>query len=181
MKIKILFSFLVFIFYVYTGSLYSQNMPKGTLLGRVISDEGMKALPYSTVRVTGTNNGAASDLNGNYIIRNINAGKQTISVSFIGYQTKNIDVVIKPDALNRLDVALKMSNVNGEEVVVTAQRIGQQNAINDQINSDAIKNVVSADRLQENPDANIAEALGRLPGLSLIRSGGEGVAIIVTI
>jgi len=34
-------------------------------------------------------------------------------------------------------------------------------------------------RLQENPDANAAEAIGRLPGVSLIRSGGEGTGVVI--
>ena len=52
-------------------------------------------------------------------------------------------------------------------------------AINQQLQSSNIKNVVSADRIQELPDANAAESLGRLPGVSVLRSGGEGNKIVV--
>ncbi len=152
---------------------------KGEIRGRITSAEDKKALPFATVMVVGTNLGAATDLEGNYIIRNIDAGKRTISVSYVGYETKKIDVEIKPDKVTELNIALKITAVKGKEVVITAQRVGQQNAINEQINSNVIKNVVAADRLQENPDANAAEAIGRLPGVSLIRSGGEGTGIVI--
>ncbi|MHB8578864.1 MAG: TonB-dependent receptor [Ignavibacteriaceae bacterium] len=181
MKTKIYINYLMFLFICFMGSinLYSQNTSKGTIIGRITGSEDKKALPFATVMVVGTNNGAAADLDGNYIIRNIAAGKQIISVSYVGYETKNIHVIIKPDVMNKLDVALKITAVKGKEVVVTAQRVGQQGAINEQINSDVIKNVVSADRLQENPDANAAEAIGRLPGISLVRSGGEGTGVVI--
>ena len=179
MKTKILLSFLVLFSFMGIRNLYSQGTSKGTLSGRILGSEDKKVLPFATVMVVGTNNGTAADLDGNYIIRNIAAGKQIISVSYVGYETKIIPVVIKPDVNNKLDVALRITAVKGKEVVITAQRVGQQGAINEQINSNVIKNVVSADRMQENPDANAAEAIGRLPGVSLIRSGGEGTAIVI--
>ncbi len=61
--------------------------------------------------------------------------------------------------------------------VVTAQAYGQLKAINTQITSPIIKNVVSDEKIKELPDANAAEALSRLPGVSVYREGGEAVAI----
>lgn len=181
MKSKILFGYLVIFSICTLGSinLYSQSTAKGTLIGRITGSDTKEALPYATVIVKGTNNGAATDLDGNYIIRNIDAGNRTIAVSYVGYETKNVDVIIKPDVVTKLNVVLKITFVKGKEVIVTAQRVGQQGAINEQINSNVIKNVVVADRLQENPDANAAEAIGRLPGVSLIRSGGEGTGVVI--
>ncbi len=42
-----------------------------------------------------------------------------------------------------------------------------------------IMNVVSAARIQELPDVNAAESVGRLPGVSLIRTGGEGSQVVI--
>ncbi len=181
MKTKILFSYLVFLFFCFIGfgNLYSQSTSKGTVRGSVIGSDTKKGLPYATVMIVGTSNGASTDADGNYIIRNVTTGKQQIKISYIGYQTKTVNIVVEPDKTTELNVVLEITFVKGKEVVVTAQRVGQQNAINEQINSDVIKNVVSADRLQENPDANAAEAIGRLPGISLIRSGGEGTGIVI--
>ena len=66
--------------------------PKGEIRGRITSTEDKKALPFATVMVVGTNLGAATDLDGNYIIRNVDAGKRTISVSYVGYETKKIEL-----------------------------------------------------------------------------------------
>jgi TonB-dependent receptor len=39
--------------------------------------------------------------------------------------------------------------------------------------------VVSAEKMKELPDANIAESIGRLPGISLARNAGEAYAVVV--
>ena len=65
------------------------------------------------------------------------------------------------------------------QLACPVQAKGQKKAIQEQINSNTIKNVVAADRLQENPDANSVEAIGRLPGVSVTRSGGEGNGLVI--
>ncbi len=42
-----------------------------------------------------------------------------------------------------------------------------------------MKNVVSLARIRELPDANAAESVTRLPGVSLIRTGGEGSKVVI--
>ncbi len=64
-------------------------------------------------------------------------------------------------------------------MVVTAQASGQNSAINQQLTSNNVVNVVSAARIQELPDANAAESVGRLPGISLVRNGGEATQIVI--
>jgi TonB-dependent receptor len=67
----------------------------------------------------------------------------------------------------------------GEEVVVTSQMMGQISAINQQRTSNTIINVVSGEKIQELPDVNAAEVMGRMPGVSILRSGGEANKIIL--
>jgi TonB-dependent receptor len=74
---------------------------------------------------------------------------------------------------------LKNESITGKEVVVTAQAKGQTEAINQQLSSKNIIDVVSSARIQELPDANAAESVGRLPGVSVLRSGGEGNKIVI--
>ncbi len=157
----------------------SQTKSKGDIKGQVKGSDTKNPLPYAVVMVVGTNNGTTTDVDGNYILRNVDPGKRQLSISYVGYTTKILDVEVIPDKIIEMNAVLEITSIEGKEVVITAQRTGQQGAINEQLNSTVIENVVSADRLQENPDANAAEAIGRLPGISLIRSGGEGTAVVV--
>ena len=66
-----------------------------------------------------------------------------------------------------------------KKVVISAQALGQAAAINQQLSSNTIVNVVSEQKIQELSDANAAEAIGRLPGVALQRSGGEANKIVL--
>ena len=52
-------------------------------------------------------------------------------------------------------------------------------AINKQLKAKSIKNIVSSDRIQELPDANAAETVARIPGVSIRREGGEGNKVVI--
>ena len=65
-----------------------------------------------------------------------------------------------------------------ESVMITAQRQGQVEAINQQLTANTIMNVVSSDRIKELPDANAAESIGRVSGVSIRRNAGEGQQVI---
>ena len=67
----------------------------------------------------------------------------------------------------------------GKTVLVTAQAKGQLDAINRQLKAKSIKNIVSSDRIQELPDANAAESVARIPGVSIRREGGEGNKVVI--
>ena len=161
-----------------TGA-YSQATKTGTLAGTVVDAQSKEPLPGATVLVVGTNNGTATNLEGRYVINGIESGRVKIKFTYVGYKDKEAEVFIKPGVINKLDVALEESAISGKEVIVTAQRQGQQQAITQQLTSNTIVNIVSPDRIIQNPDANAAEAIGRLPGISLIRSGGEGQNIVI--
>ena len=74
---------------------------------------------------------------------------------------------------------LNYTTIEGEEVTVTAQARGKMDAINKQLNSSSIVNIVSADRIQELPDAKAAESVARVPGVSIKREGGEGNKVVI--
>ena len=61
-----------------------------------------------------------------------------------------------------------------EHVEVIGQAVSVDEALRDQRNSDSVKSVVHADGIGQLPDDNAAEALQRIPGLSVERDQGEG-------
>ncbi len=147
--------------------------------GRVYDRETKDPLPGANVLVKGTSIGASSDINGNYVIRGVPVGPQTLLVSYVGYKSTSIGITLKEDEQLQQDVYMEPTTLTGETVTITAQAQGQLQAINQQLSSNTITNVVSADRIKEIPDANAAESIARLPGISLIRSGGEGQKVTI--
>jgi len=136
-------------------------------------------LPCANVILVGTGYGAVSDFQGKYVISNVPPGKYVLRVIYIGYEKYDVSVKLISGERIRQDAALKHVGLKGEAVVVTAQAKGQMAAINQQLASRSIVNVVSSARIQEVPDDNAAESVGRLPGVSVLRSGGEGSKVVI--
>ncbi len=158
-------------------SLFAQG--SGTLNGRVLDKTTGEALVGANVIVMSTNLGAAADIDGKFTIHNVPTGKQTLKISYVGYNTVTVDITIAANATLEQEFRLVAGTVIGETVIVTAQAKGQLSSINQQLAATSIVNVVSAEKMKELPDANIAESIGRLPGISLQRDNGEADAVII--
>jgi len=68
-----------------------------------------------------------------------------------------------------------------DEVVVTGQRLSTANAIEAQRRSGVVSSVISSDDLGKLPDANVADALARAPGINVVvnQETGEGEYVSV--
>ncbi|MDZ7330656.1 MAG: carboxypeptidase-like regulatory domain-containing protein [candidate division KSB1 bacterium] len=152
---------------------------RGQITGRVTDSETGKGLPGANILLKGTSIGTASDLNGFYNLSNVPPGTYEIIVRYIGYEEVTFSVQVSLNERVKHDVKMIPQAVRGETVIVTAQAEAQLQAINQQLSAKTIKNVVSRKQIQELPEANAAEAVGRLPGVSLERSGGEGNKVII--
>ena len=151
----------------------------GNLQGNITDSLTNSALVGANVYLVGTSLGSAADIEGNYKINNIPAGKYQLKVSYIGYQSKTLNVTIVDNRTLNVDIRLSGVVLEGQEIVVSGQALGQAKAINQQLSSNTIVNVISEEKIQELPDANAAEAIGRLPGVSVERSGGEANKIVL--
>jgi TonB-dependent receptor len=167
--------FLFLAAFIFAANIYGQ----GTIKGVVTDSLSHDPLVGANVFLVGTALGAAVDIEGNYVIADVPAGKHTVRFSYVGYKSKEITINIKSNSTVSLNMQLVPAAVIGKEVIVSAQAEGQAAAINQQLNSNSIVNVVSEQKIQELPDANAAEAIGRLPGVSLTRSGGEANKVIL--
>jgi len=151
----------------------------GVVTGKVTDASTGEGLPGATVVIEGTALGVATDQDGQFRLAQVPDGDQVMVVSYVGYKAARVNVTITPGATLEQDIELELDVVSGGEVLVTAQAEGQIAAINEQLASNTIINVVSAARIQELPDVNAAESVGRLPGVSMVRSAGEGQKVVI--
>jgi TonB-dependent receptor len=139
----------------------------GRVQGTILDVTTGETLFGANVMLKGTSLGSATGVDGNYLITQIPPGPYTLIVRYIGYEAQEFDIQVEEGKTLQLNVRLSSQTIEGEEVVVTAQAQGQKGAINQQITSKTIKNIVSSERIHELPDDNAATALSRLPGLSI--------------
>ncbi len=160
--------------------LYAFNLYGAGIITGVITDaQTGKPMPGANITVRDINVGSASDINGHYTLYNVPYGQNIIVFRYIGYQEKIVEITLEDGQTKVVNVELEVLALEGQEVVVTAQAAGQRSAINQQVTAKTVKNIVSRQQIQELPESNAAEAVGRLPGVSLERSGGEGSKVMI--
>jgi TonB-dependent receptor len=169
--------FVILMFFILSAKSFCQNTC--SIGGKITDKTNLEPLYGANIMMEGTGMGAASKDNGEYLIMNVPAGNYTLKVSYLGYRTEKLEVKLVKGQHLEQNFGLKPVGVTGKTVIVTAQASGQNAAINQQLSSQNIVNVVSAARIKELPDANAAESVGRLPGVYLIRTGGEGSEVAI--
>ncbi|MDZ7625174.1 MAG: carboxypeptidase-like regulatory domain-containing protein [Ignavibacteriaceae bacterium] len=79
--------FLLFYFTIFCCSLsFTFAGTTGKIAGKVTDSKTGEALPFVNILIEGTNLGAATDIDGNYVILNIPPGKYNVKAQYIGYQ-----------------------------------------------------------------------------------------------
>ena len=118
-SLNILFPLLLAIlssFKVYAGTT-------GKLTGKVIDATTNEPLIGTNIVVSGTNMGAAADVQGNYFILNIPPGTYQVKATQIGYSATTIEnVKISVDQTTRIDIKLGEQVIQLQNVVVTSTR-----------------------------------------------------------
>jgi TonB-dependent receptor len=142
--------------------------------GRVADTNGAP-LPGARISVPELGLSATTGRQGEFSFPSLPAGEMRLVIDYLGFPTSERGVNVAPDARNTIEIILS-SAVNGVETIVVRGSIldGQARALNQQRTALNTTNVVSSDAIGRFPDANIAEALQRVPGFGVERDQGEG-------
>jgi len=149
------------------------------LRGTVVDFTTNAYLPGANILLIETGIGTACDSDGKFLIRNIPPGTYKIKTSYVGYKANEFEVTLIANLVFETIVKLSPENIEGQTVTITGQKGGQNEAINKQLSSEQIKNVVSSERILKLPDINAAEVAARLPGVSIIQNEGEGAELVI--
>ena len=146
---------------------------RGTITGRVTDPSG-GVLQGAQIDLRPGGNAAVSDGHGDFTITNVVPGKYTLTVSYVGFEPFSSDVNVTGDAAQRVEVTLQVG-ARSEVVTVRGERErGEVEAINIERTADNIIQVLPNEVITSLPNTNIADAVGRLPSVSLERDEGEG-------
>src|SRR5580700_1651959 len=156
---------------VLTNSAFAQG-GRSTLVGRATDTSGA-VLPGARVRLQPGDFTAATNEQGEFNLIGIAPGNYTLTISYVGFTTFTQQVQVTAGQVSRVEVQMKVAIAN-EEVTVVADAQGVAQAINEQRTSDNILDVMSEGVIQSLPNENIADVVGRMPGVSLERDEGEG-------
>lgn len=152
---------------------------QGNIEGYITDAATGELLIGANIILDGMSIGTAADVNGYYSLKNVPAGVQVFKVQYLGYITHREEIEVIPGETVEHNFSLEADILSGEEIAVYHQALGQARAIRTQMASNSIVNVVSESRIRDMPDATAAESVGRLPGVSIIRDGGEATNVAI--
>jgi TonB-dependent receptor len=145
---------------------------KGGISGHV-TDVNHDALVGARVEVQPNGYAVTTDAQGAFTISDLMPGKYTLTVSYVGFKPFSKDVTVASGVTNA-DAMLDIETVNEQVIVPGERERGEIEAINREMNADNIVQVLPAEVITSLPNTNIADAVGRLPSVSLERDEGEG-------
>jgi CarboxypepD_reg-like domain/TonB-dependent Receptor Plug Domain/TonB dependent receptor-like, beta-barrel len=172
----------ILILFILTGTIFrlsAQAIKTSTVSGFVYDKSTGETLIGANVSLfsKGGTTGTSTNNNGYFVISDAPVGKDTISVSYIGYNSSKIIIIVGQKSLRPLKFYLSQSSINVGEVVVTgntidaAQRafdrpISTINLSSQEIN--AIPKVVEADLLR---------ALQSTPGITALSDFSSAIYV----
>jgi len=133
----------------------------GKIRGIVTDKETKEVLIGANVQLDGTLYGGATNIDGSYIIINVPPGTYTLRVSYLGYNTQEIqNVVVETDLTTTIDVELSPETQEfGETIVVIAKKPLIQK---DETGS---RNSVSGADIKTLPVQNFSQIIGYQAGV----------------
>jgi len=146
---------------------------KGTIAGRVTDSSGGSLIgAQATVEPKGVS--IVSDARGQFFINDLDPGSYTVTVTYVGFEPFTQTVNVTAGQAASVDAKLDVESQN-LKVLVTAERAsGEAEAVNRELSADNIVQVLPSDVIRSLPNANMADALGRLPSVTIERDEGEG-------
>ncbi|MCX6152268.1 MAG: TonB-dependent receptor [Ignavibacteriales bacterium] len=127
---------------VLSAVLFSQE-PKGTINGKIISQNSKEDLVGSTILILDTKLGTTTNLDGSFTIPNVPVGNYKLEIRSVGYESLiRTDVFVRPERITQIEIELKETLIQTEGVTVTAgyfQKIDADNLGLVNFNSEEIK------------------------------------------
>ncbi len=159
------------------------SQTSGKIAGVVSDKTTGESIPFANIFVEGTNTGAASDLEGNYVIMNLSPGLYRVTASVVGYQKQTVtDVRVNVDFTTRLNFQLSSGSVEMPTIVVQGERnpLIRQDLTNPTV-------AITEESIQELPVDQISDVISLQAGVvvgddgALHVRGGYGNEIAYTL
>ncbi|HME00435.1 MAG TPA: TonB-dependent receptor [Terriglobia bacterium] len=145
----------------------------GAIAGNVTDPSGA-VLRGAQISLESKDLNVVSGEQGLFFINDLAPGSYTLTITYVGFAPFKKTVDVAAGQTINVDAKLQVQS-ESQTVLVTAPRAGgEAEAINVERTADNIVQVLPAEVIRSLPNANMADALGRLPSVTLERDEGEG-------
>lgn len=130
------------------------------ITGHVIERGTENSLPYAAVLIVETGQGTVSDENGEFKFKKIPAGKYTLKVQLLGYETQMKNVTVSKDFIVDIHFLMSDESIMTDEVVVSANRNETSRKV-----APVVVNVMNAKLFESVNSTDLAKSLNYQSGL----------------
>ncbi|MDF1543831.1 MAG: TonB-dependent receptor [bacterium] len=159
-------------------AITSNAAEMGKIAGQIVNAATGETLIGATITVKGTELGAMTDLDGNYLIKSVPAGTYTLVISSIAYTPVEItSVIVTAGETNRINTSLKEQahQVQGVKIEARAVQNTEATMLVKRQKAAAVSDAISAEQISRSGSGNAAEAMAKVTGASVV--GGKFVYI----
>jgi TonB-dependent receptor len=167
------FLFLSLAIAVIGSGLAAAQGDRGAITGTVKDSSGA-VLPGARIELQQKGPSAVSDAQGQFLISNLLPGSYTVAVSYVGFSPFSTSATVVAGQVAHVDASLQIESASQIVTVNGDRQLGEVEAINIERTADNIVQVLPSQVITSLPNTNIADAVGRLPSVSLERDEGEG-------
>lgn len=164
---------LIVLLFVISTSNYAQN-GVGTISGQVREANTKLPLVAANIILLGTDLGAATDDNGNFIIRNVPSNTYQVRASIIGYRSQiKTDIIVQPGKVTQVNFDLSAETIQLDNIVVRADYFSK-----DILQPSSIK-TFSYEEIRRSPGGfeDVVRALSILPGVAQADAGRNDLIV----
>ncbi len=154
---------------LFSINLFPQST--GSISGNILDLSTGEELIGANIFLEGTSLGAASDLNGSYMIRGVPAGFYNLIASMVGYKKITVtEVEVKVGQNTKIDITLSPESIETDEVIVTARMLEDNEAslLKLRQRSNSISDAISSELISRSGSSNAAEAMTKVTGASVV-------------
>jgi outer membrane receptor protein involved in Fe transport len=154
-------------------SILGQNLlaQTGQISGKIMDTKFAEAVIGATIRLDDGSKGCVTDFDGAFLMNNVPVGKHKITISYLGYATKEIqDIDVKNDENKTLSLTLeepKASEIVEVVIIATAKKESMSAMTMLQKNAATIGDGISAESIKRTPDRTTGDVLKRISGASI--------------
>lgn len=142
----------------------SSAQQRGNIRGFVVDSTNGEALAFCNVFMDEINAGASTNERGLYLIKSIPAGKEyKVSISYVGYKTKTLQVFVEPDGVTQLDVQLVPLSIELQTIEKVGEKIIRENRTDISLERISVKEL---EILPKGVETDIFRTLQFIPGVS---------------
>lgn len=166
---KLFTGILILSFSSFSNPAFAQD--NASVFGKVVDSETGEELIGANIFLEGTNIGAATDIEGNFNIRNVPAGIYSLIASMIGYSKITVtDLELEPGEQKKLDITLISEAYETDEVVITARMIlnNEASLLKNRQKSNSISDAISSELISRSGSSNAGDAMVKVTGASVV-------------